>query len=73
MAPKSERPKRGDRALPLLNLAIEGLNLAKEISSATPAKAVFGTVSALRYHQSMFPPIHYDNYPWIHVHLGLCG
>ena len=47
MAPKSERPKRGDRALPLLNLAIEGLNLAKEISSATPAKAVFGTVSAL--------------------------
>jgi len=30
-----------------LNVAIEGLNLAKEVSSVTPAKAVFGSVGAL--------------------------
>ena len=34
-------------SLSLLNVAIEAVNLAKELSSATPAKAVFGTVSAL--------------------------
>ena len=31
----------------LLNAAIEALNLANEISGPTPAKAVFGTASAL--------------------------
>ena len=31
----------------MLNVAIETLNLAKEISSVTPAKAVFGSVSVL--------------------------
>jgi hypothetical protein len=30
-----------------LNVAIEDLNLAKEISGITPAKAAFGSVSAL--------------------------
>ena len=47
MDTKSERPKGRDSALSSLNLAIEGLNLAKEISSITPAKAVFGSVSVL--------------------------
>ena len=41
------RPKRRDDALSLLNVAIEIINLAKEVSSITPAKAVFGTVSVL--------------------------
>ena len=36
-----------DNTLSLLNLAIEAMNLAKEVSSATPAKAVFGVVGAL--------------------------
>ena len=31
----------------MLNVAIEAMNLAKEISSVTPAKAVFGSVSVL--------------------------
>jgi len=31
----------------LLNVAIEAVNLAKEVSSITPAKAVFGSVSVL--------------------------
>ena len=39
--------RRRDGALSLLNAAIEAMNLAKEVSSATPAKAVFGSVSAI--------------------------
>ena len=30
-----------------MNMAIDGLNLAKELSSITPAKAVFGSVAIL--------------------------
>ena len=43
----SQRQKRQDNTLSLLNAAIEAMNLAKEVSSATPARAVFGSVSAL--------------------------
>ena len=42
-----KQQKRQDNTLSLLNVAIEAMNLAKEVSSATPAKAVFGSVSAL--------------------------
>jgi hypothetical protein len=45
MDAKSQR--RRDGALSLLNAAIEAMNLAKEVSSATPAKAVFGSVSII--------------------------
>jgi len=38
---------RRDGVLSTLNVAIEAMNLAKEISSVTPAKAVFGSVSVL--------------------------
>ena len=47
MATKSQRPKGQDGVLSTLNLAIDALSLAKEISSVTPAKAVFGSVSIL--------------------------
>jgi len=47
MAAKSQRPKGRDSALSSLNVAIDFLNLAKEASSITPAKAAFGTVSIL--------------------------
>lgn len=47
MSPKSQQPKRQENALSLLNAAIEVINLAKEVSSPTPAKAVFGFVSIL--------------------------
>ena len=47
MATKSQRQKERENTLSLLDAAIEAINLAKEISSITPAKAVFGTVSAL--------------------------
>jgi hypothetical protein len=43
----SKRQKRRDNAISLLDAAIETMNLAKEISSVTPAKAVFGTVGVL--------------------------
>jgi len=42
-----QQPKGRDNALSSLNAAIEALNLAKEISVITPAKAVFGSVSVL--------------------------
>ena len=40
-------PQRQDNALSLLNVAIEAMNLVKEVSSVTPAKAVFGSVSVI--------------------------
>ena len=46
-AKSSKRQKRRESALSLLNVAIEAMNLAKEVSSATPAKAVFGSVGVL--------------------------
>ena len=47
MEEKSPRPKRREKTLSSLNVAIEAINLAKEVSSATPAKAVFGSVGTL--------------------------
>ena len=47
MATKSQRPKGRDAILSSLNMAIDTLNLAKELSSITPAKAVFGSVAIL--------------------------
>ena len=44
---KTQRPKGRDGVLSTLNVAIEVLTLAKEVSSITPAKAAFGSVSAL--------------------------
>lgn len=47
MDPSSPLPKGRDGVLSALNVAIEGLNLAKEISSIAPAKAIFGSVSVI--------------------------
>jgi len=47
MATKSQRPKGRDGTLSLLNTAIEALNLAKEVSAVTPAKAIFGSASVI--------------------------
>jgi len=47
MDAKSQRSNGQDGALSSLSVAIEAINLAKEVSSITPAKAVFGSVSAL--------------------------
>ena len=45
MDTKSQQRREG--ALSSLNMAIEAMNLAKELSSLTPAKAVFGSVSVV--------------------------
>ena len=47
MEVESQRPNLRGRegAMSVLNAAIEALNLAKELSSITPAKAIFGSVS----------------------------
>ena len=47
MDTKPQQPKGRGGTLSSLNVAIETMNLAKEISSITPAKAVFGSVSIL--------------------------
>ena len=43
------QPPKGsvDGVLSALNLAIDDLNLAKEVASVTPARAAFGTVAVL--------------------------
>ena len=47
MDAKSRRPKGRDNIVSALNVTIDALNLAKEIASVAPAKAVFGTVTVI--------------------------
>ena len=47
MAPASKQRKEREKAISTLNALIEGLNLAKEVLSITPARAVFGSVCTL--------------------------
>ena len=47
MTTNPEQPKRRDGAPSTLNMAIEGPNLAEDISSIIPAKDVFGSASDL--------------------------
>ena len=47
MEARSQRPKRQDGFFSALNVAIEALDLAKEISCVSPAKAVFGSAIVL--------------------------
>jgi len=43
MATNSQQQKGRDGALSTLNVAIEAMNLAREVSSVAPAKAVFNS------------------------------
>ena len=47
MTANDPRLKRQNNVLSSLNVAIDALNLVKEVSSITPAKAVFGSVSVI--------------------------
>ena len=47
MEVKSQRPREREGIVLALDAAIEVMNLAKEISSITSAKAVFGSVSVI--------------------------
>ena len=64
----SRRPKHQDRALSLLSAAIEAMNLAKEVSSMTPAKAVFGSVSILLAMIRVRIPPFYNGEPQVYTH-----
>lgn len=44
---RPKQSKRRDDVLSSLNVAIEGLNLAQNLASITPARAVFSTVSVI--------------------------
>ena len=69
----SRRQERKDDALSLLDVAIETVNLAKEIASITPAKAVFGTTGVLlKMIKVRFPPFS-DVLLQANVQLGLHG
>jgi len=47
MEAESQRPRERESTISVLNGAIEALILAKELSSITPAQAVFGSVSVI--------------------------
>ena len=47
MDAKPKPSKRRENILSSLNVIIEGLNIAESLSSITPAKAVFSTVSVI--------------------------
>ena len=47
MTDNSQQPKGRGGVLSALNLAINGLNLAKETTSITPVNPVFGSVAVL--------------------------
>ena len=47
MEAESQSHEGREGAISALNAAIEGVNFAKELSSITPAKAVFGSVGII--------------------------
>ena len=71
MDPNSQQQKGRGGLLSSLNVAIEVLNLAKEISDITPAKAAFGSVSVLLMMiRVRFARLCDDGLP-VHVYPGL--
>jgi len=73
MEAEPQRPKGRDGTLSSLNIAIEAMNLAKEVSSITPAKAVFGSVSILLTMVRVRFPLFYRGALHVHVWPGLDG
>lgn len=68
----SQRPKGRGGALSSLNVTIEALNLAKEISGIAPAKAVFGSVSVLLT-MIRVCPLFYNDELRVHMYPGFYG
>jgi hypothetical protein len=56
MSARSQRPTGRSGAISSLDTAINVLYLAREVSSVTPAKAVFGSVGALLTMIKVCPP-----------------
>ena len=73
MASKPQQTEEQDAALTTLNVAIDSLNHSKELSTVTPAKAIFGSVGVLLATiRVLFAPLCGDELP-AHVLLGLRG
>ena len=62
-----QQQNRRENALSLLNVAIEAVNLAKEVTSATPAKAVFGSVGAILSMIRVCPLLFFGDISKIHT------
>jgi hypothetical protein len=73
MDAKSQRQKGRDGAISSLNVAIEVMNLAKEVSSITPAKAAFGSVSVLLTMIKVCSALFRDNILRVHLYPGFNG
>jgi hypothetical protein len=73
MDTSSQRPKGRDGALSSLNVAIDAINLAKDIVDIAPAKAAFGSVSALLTMIRVRFFLFCDDGLWVHTHPGLDG
>ena len=66
----SKRQKRRDNVLSLLDTAIQAMDLAKEVSSPTPAKAIFGSVSVLLTMIRVRPFLFCSHGLWVHTYTG---
>ena len=47
MTDNPQRPKSRGKVISALNMAIDGLNIAKEATNTTPVNPVFGSVAIL--------------------------
>lgn len=68
-----QRQKEHDGSISLLNAAIEALNLAKDLSSITPAKVVFASASTLLTMIRVCVSLFSDGLFQVHVQSGLHG
>ena len=59
MNTEPQEPEEREGLTSALNAAVEAMNLAKEVSSITPAKAVFGAVSVILAMIRVSPPLFY--------------
>ena len=73
MEPKTQQPKEQEDTVSALNAFIEALNIAKEVSSITPAKAVFGTASILLAMIRVSPTPYFASRCWAEMALGRDG
>ena len=67
MDANSQRQTGRDGALSLLNAAIEALNIANDLSSITPAKAVFASVGTLLTMIRVCVPLFSDDLFLVHA------
>jgi len=70
MDPGSEQPKRRDGVLSSLNVVIEGLKLAENLSSIAPARVVSFILTMIRVSSLLLreDPLRADQ-----IHIGLDG